>query len=351
MIQHPLTDEERWQAVISHDRDYDGAFVLAVRTTGIYCRPSCPARKPLRTNVAFYPDCATAERDGFRPCKRCTPHKQAEDAAVVERICALLDAAPDARLTLDDLAGEVHLSPTHLQRVFKRAMGISPRQYAAARRLERLKQNLQRGTSTVTEALYESGYSSSSRLYEHTHDQLGMTPSAYRRKGAGMVIQYTIVESSLGYLLVGGTEKGVCAVRLGDTPEALLAELRQSYAAAALTRDDDGLGEWVAALIRHLDGQQPHLELPLDVRATAFQQRVWQELQRIPYGETRSYSQVAAAIGHPKATRAVANACASNPVAVVVPCHRVVREDGGLGGYRWGIARKEALLDTERRMK
>ncbi len=343
----PLSDEARWQAVLASDATYDGQFVLAVHTTGIYCRPSCPARPPLRQNVRFYPDCAAAEAAGFRPCKRCSPHKQAEEASIVQRVCHYIDSHLENRLTLDELGTQAHLSPAHLQRVFKRVMGISPRQYTAARRLESLKQGLHEG-ATVTGALYEAGYSSTSRLYEGAAGQLGMSPTVYRQGGTGMKIHYTIVESALGYLLVAGTEKGICAVRLADTPEELETGLHATYPAAERISAAAGMGEWVAALVRHLDGQQPHLELPLDVRATAFQQRVWQELQRIPYGETRTYSQVAAAIGSPKAIRAVGSACANNPVAVIVPCHRVVRTDGGLGGYRWGIERKEHLLATER---
>jgi AraC family transcriptional regulator of adaptative response/methylated-DNA-[protein]-cysteine methyltransferase len=345
---HSLSAETCWQAVLASDRAYDGRFVLAVRTTGIYCRPSCPARPPLRQNVTFYPDCAAAEAAGFRPCKRCSPHKQAEEAAVVQRVCGYIDTHLDSRLTLDELGGQAHLSPTYLQRVFKRVMGISPRQYTAARRRDSLRQGLQDGGS-VTGALYDAGYGSISHLYEGAASPLGMSPTVYRQGGTGMEIHYTIVESALGYLLVAGTEKGICAVRLADTPDELENGLHATYPAAERIQADGSLGEWVAALVRHLDGQQPHLELPLDVRATAFQQRVWQELQRIPYGETRTYSQVAAAIGNPKAVRAVGSACANNPVAVIVPCHRVVRADGGLGGYRWGIARKERLLAVEHR--
>lgn len=345
-----LTDTDRWQAVLRRDRRYDGAFVTAVRTTRIYCRPSCPARHPHRENVTFYTCASDAERDGFRPCKRCSPNTQAFEADVVQRACAYLDERADDRVTLDDLGAAVGLSPHHLQRVFKQVMGISPRQYAEARRLERLKARLKNGSS-VTNALYDAGYGSSSRLYERAPNQLGMTPAVYRKGGEGMEIQYTIAGSPLGYLLVAATERGVCFVSLGDRPDDLEAELRADFPAASIERDDAGLGEWVNAILRHLDGQQPHLELPLDVRATAFQWRVWQALQAIPPGETRTYRQIAATIGQPTAARAVGNACATNPVSLVIPCHRAVREDGSLGGYRWGLQRKAALLEQERRAR
>lgn len=343
-----LTDTDRWQAVLRRDRHYDGAFVTAVRTTRIYCRPSCPARHPHRENVTFYACAADAERDGFRPCKRCSPNTQAFEADVAQRACAYMDDHVDDRVTLNHLGTAVGLSPHHLQRVFKRVMGISPRQYAEARRVERLKAGLKNG-GTVTDALYSAGYGSSSRLYERAPEQLGMTPAVYRKGGQGMNIHYTIADSPLGYLLVAATERGVCFVSMGDTPADLEAELRGEFPAAEPERDDDGLGEWVNAILDHLGGQQPHLELPLDVRATAFQRRVWQALQAIPIGETRTYRQIAASIGQPTAARAVGNACATNPVSLVIPCHRAVREDGSLGGYRWGLQRKAALLEQERK--
>lgn len=342
-----LSDADRWQAVLNRDARFDGAFVTAVQTTHIYCRPSCPARHPRRHHVMFYATPSEAERAGFRPCKRCSPNTQAFEAEVVERLCLFITAHADERLTLADLGAAVGLSPQHLQRVFKRALGISPRQYAEARRLERLKTQLKTGSS-VTAALYDAGYSSSSRLYERAPDQMGMTPAVYRQGGQGMTIQYTVVDCSLGCLLVAATERGVCFVSLGDAPADLETELRAEFPAADLRRDETHLNEWVQALLRHLEGQQPHLELPLDVRATAFQWRVWQALRDIPYGEARSYQQIAAAIGQPTAARAVGSACARNPVSLVIPCHRAVREDGGLGGYRWGLSRKAALLERER---
>ncbi len=267
-------------------------------------------------------------------------------AELVHALCQHIDANLEMRLTLADLGAHAGLSPHYLQRVFKRVLGITPRQYTAARRLEAFKSQVRRG-ATVTDALYSAGYSSSSRLYERSNDQLGMTPATYGKGGKGMHIHYTVVQCPLGYLLVAATARGVCAVSLGDTPNDLEAALHADYPAASITRDDEDLGEWVGALLAYLEGQEPHLDLPLDVQATAFQWRVWQVLRAIPLGETRSYSAIARAVGSPKAARAVGHACANNPVALVIPCHRAVREDGTLGGYRWGLARKAALLKQE----
>jgi AraC family transcriptional regulator, regulatory protein of adaptative response / methylated-DNA-[protein]-cysteine methyltransferase len=345
-----LDEAERWQAVMNRDSRYDGRFVLGVRSTGIYCRPSCPARKPKLSNVVFYAAPEEAERAGFRACKRCQPNEQAFEAEVIQRVCAYIDQHLDDRITLADLGNFANLSPNHLQRVFKHVMGISPRQYIEARRIDQLKNRLKSG-DTVTQALYEAGYSSSSRLYERSNDQLGMTPAAYRKGAKGMNIRYTVTECPLGYILVAAAERGICAVSLGDSPEYLEAELRADYPAAEITQDDSSLGEWVNMLLDHINGEQPHLELPLDVRATAFQWRVWQELRAIPIGETRSYGQIAVAIGSPKAARAVGSACANNPISLVIPCHRAVREDGSMGGYRWGLERKKRILETERNAK
>ncbi len=265
---------------------------------------------------------------------------------LVERTCRLIDAHLDEPLTLDDLGTAVEVSPAHLQRVFKRLMGISPKQYLAARRLDRFKNHLKED-ATVTTALYEAGYGSASRVYEHATDRLGMTPGTYRAGGPATAIRYTLTDCPLGRLLLAGTERGVCAVYLGDEDDALEAELGREFPAAARSRDDDGLSGWAEAVRSQLEGE-PHAELPLDVRATAFQWRVWQELRRIPRGQTRTYREVAEALGQPTAARAVARACATNPVSVVIPCHRVVRGDGGLGGYRWGLARKMKLLENEK---
>jgi AraC family transcriptional regulator of adaptative response/methylated-DNA-[protein]-cysteine methyltransferase len=345
-----MTDEERWRAVEVRDAAFDGAFVYAVGSTGVYCRPSCPSRRPHRRHVAFFGLPEAAERAGFRACLRCRPRQaRARDGRIeaVRSACRFIEERDDGPPTLAALAAHVGLSPHHLQRTFKRIVGVTPRQYADARRLDRLKARLRAGDQ-VAGALYEVGYGSSSRLYERAPSQLGMTPATYRRGGKGARIGYSIVAGPLGRLLVAATARGVCAVYLGADDGALEAALRREYPAAEIARDDAGLGRWVGALGEHLDGRRPDLDLPVDVRATAFQRQVWEALQAIPYGATRSYGEVARAIGRPTAARAVARACATNPVAVVVPCHRVVAADGGLGGYRWGVKRKRALLAKER---
>lgn len=339
-------DETCWQAVVTRDRHYDGRFVTAVRSTHIYCRPSCPARTPLRENVEFYHHPEDAEAAGFRPCKRCSPNTQAYEAEITERVCRYIDTHVDERLKLDDLGAMVALSPQHLQRVFKRALGISPREYLDARRMEHLKGRLKAGES-VTNALYDAGYGSTSRLYERAPGALGMTPADYRNGAKGLSIRYALAQSSLGYVLVATTARGICAVMLGDTPELATEALHRDFPAAHIESDSGELAQPLAMVLHVLEGQQPHLELPLDIRGTAFQQRVWQELRSIPTGETRSYSQIAAAIGQPEATRAVARACATNHIAVIIPCHRVVRQDGEMGGYKWGLQRKAELLRRE----
>jgi AraC family transcriptional regulator of adaptative response/methylated-DNA-[protein]-cysteine methyltransferase len=345
--------EELWQAVQSRDAGFDGAFVFAVRSTGIYCRPSCPARRPRREQVIFFSLPEAAKQAGFRACRRCHPEKaNAGDPQVelAQRVCryieAHLDDSLEEPLTLAVLGAQMGVSQYHLQRVFKRIMGITPRQYAEACRLGQLKTRLKGGES-VTSAMYNVGYGSSSRLYERAPAQLGMTPATYRRGGRGMHINYTVVNCPLGRLLVAATERGICAVSLGDSDATLEAVLLSEYPAAEIRRDSRVLDEWVDILLRHLSGQQPHLDLPLDIQATAFQWRVWEELRAIPYGRTRSYSEIARAMGRPTAVRAVARACATNPVALVIPCHRVVREDNAFGGYRWGLERKRALLAQE----
>jgi AraC family transcriptional regulator of adaptative response/methylated-DNA-[protein]-cysteine methyltransferase len=344
-----LAEEAQWHGVLGKDSHFDGVFVYAVRSTGVYCRPSCPSRKPAREQVVFFPIPELAEAEGFRPCKRCEPHQAAAPDPQLEMVretCRILQESPEPSPTLSQLGHQVGCSPYHLQRVFKRITGLTPRQYADAHRWKNLKANLKNGHS-VTHALYEAGYGSSSRLYESASSELGMTPGDYRRGGTGLSITYTVLVSPLGWVLIAATQRGVCAVSLGDHEEALVEELRGEFPQAEIKRDDQGLGKWAYEVVEHLTNRVPGMEVPLDIRATAFQRLVWEELQRVPRGETRSYSQIARAIGRPTAARAVAQACSKNPVAVIIPCHRVLREDGGLGGYRWGLSRKQALLNQE----
>jgi AraC family transcriptional regulator, regulatory protein of adaptative response / methylated-DNA-[protein]-cysteine methyltransferase len=337
-----------WNAVLRRDATYDGQFVYGVRSTGIFCRPTCPSKRPEPKQVAFFSLPQAAQRAGFRPCRRCAPLEKTGNphTAVVREVCRLIEEQGEETPTLQTLAVQVGLSPHYLQRVFKRTTGITPRQYADARRLDQFKTALKSGDS-VTTALYDAGYGSSSRLYEQTPRQLGMTPTTYQRGGLGMRIAYTIVDSQLGRVLVAATDKGICAVYLGDSDDFLVASLKQEFSRAELTNEGSKLTEWVSAIVSHLAGNQPQLDLPLDVKATTFQRRVWEQLQAIPYGSTRSYGEIARVLGQPSATRAVARACATNPASVVIPCHRVVREDGQLAGYRWGLKRKRALLDQE----
>ncbi|MBI1777646.1 MAG: bifunctional DNA-binding transcriptional regulator/O6-methylguanine-DNA methyltransferase Ada [Proteobacteria bacterium] len=345
-----VIDTGFWQAVQDRDAGADGRFVFAVTTTGIYCRPSCPSRHPRWENVRFFPLPQAAERAGFRACKRCRPNEASPTDRRLARIakaCRVLDEA-DEPMTLAALGRKVGIAPHHLQRLFTRVVGVSPRAYWDARRLRRLKGELRAGES-VTSALYGAGYGSSSRLYEKSGASLGMTPARYRQGGAGERVTYAIVASQLGRLLVAATARGVAMVALGESDRRLEAELAAELPGALLARDDSGLGAWVGPLVKHLAGKLPHLDLPVDVRATAFQRQVWEALRTIPTGTTTTYRDLARQIGQPSAARAVARACATNPVAVVVPCHRVVRGDGALGGYRWGMERKQALLEREKR--
>jgi AraC family transcriptional regulator of adaptative response/methylated-DNA-[protein]-cysteine methyltransferase len=344
-----MSDELLWQAVMTRDARFDGQFVFAVSSTKVYCRPSCPSRRPHRERVSFFDLPDAAEKAGYRACLRCQPRSGGVDPQLelVQRVCRLLDSASESEtMKLTELAAQVGVSAFHLQRTFKRVMGISPRQYLAARRFGNFKQLVRDGES-VTSALYDSGFNSSSRLYEHTADELGMTPATYGRGGRGVKIDYTIVASPLGQLLVAVTERGICAVRMGDTDVELEKDLRAEFPAAAIQRADDSLHEPVQKILDHLTHSEPHLDLPLDIRATAFQRQVWEKLRAIPYGETVSYGEIAKALGKPGAVRAVGRACATNPVALVIPCHRVVREDKSLGGYRWGLERKQKLLELE----
>jgi len=361
MIEQPMEptmdEQAMWRAVEARDASADGAFVFGVTSTGIFCRPGCAARRPKRENVRFFPAPSDAEGAGFRACLRCKPAEaQAADPqlARVRKTCRLIETALDEgaeRLpTLEELAAAVGGSPHHLQRTFKKATGVSPAQYADSRRLARLKRRLKDGEE-VTHALYDAGYGASSRLYERAPGQLGMTPATYARGGRGARIAWAAADSALGRLMVAATEKGGCFVCLGHADGALLDELRREFPDAELAADEAVLAPWLRRSLAYLDGRAPHLDLPLDVRATAFQRRVWEELMRIPSGETRTYTRLAAdLLGNPAARRAVARACATNPVSLAIPCHRVLREDGGLGGYRWGLHRKQALIEAERRM-
>jgi len=345
-----VEENSYWRGVLERDRRLDGAFVFAVRSTGIYCRPSCPSRRPARKQVTFFPLPEAAERAGFRPCRRCRPRDTRASnpqAELVRRVCERIDSNSEEPLSLQALSALAGTSPFHLQRTFKRLMGISPREYADARRMHRFKAHLREGKE-LTDAMYEAGYGSSSRLYERAASQLGMTPATYRKGGRRMSIGYTVANCPLGRVLVAATERGVCMVSLGDADAVLEAALVSEYPNAEIHRDAPELAKWVKAILSNLNGHERRLDLPLDVEATAFQRRVWQELRRIPYGRTRSYTEVARAIGRPRAVRAVARACATNPVSIVVPCHRVVREDGNLAGYRWGLTRKAALIEAER---
>ena len=336
--------------MLARDRRYDGDFVYAVRSTGIYCRPSCPSRRPRRTLVRFFPIPEAAEAAGFRACRRCHPGRlQPHDPAValVRDVCRAIDAQPDGPADLAGLGRLVGRSPHQVLRAFRRVLGVSPREYRDARRVGRLKSSLKE-MPHVSPAIYEAGFGSSSRVYERAAGTLGMTPATYARGGRGATITYSVVPSPLGSLLVAATERGICRIALGDSAAALERDLRREFPAARIALDTGRLKGWVETILEHLAGNEPHLDLPLDIRATAFQQKVWTALRKIPYGSTRSYQAVARSIGRPTATRAVARACATNPVALVIPCHRVVREDGQPGGYRWGAERKDALLQREK---
>ena len=336
-----------WQASLSRDARADGTFVLGVRSTHIYCRPSCPARRPLRRNVVFFRTGEEAEKQGFRACRRCKPNEIAGPVALVKAASRQLAESREDTVRFGELATKLGSTPATLRRAFLQVTGLRPRELVEALRLERFKKMLRDGKS-ITEALYETGYGSSSRVYERSNAQLGMTPATYQKGGKGMKIGYSIAKSPLGKVLVAATDRGVSAVYLGDAERKLVQELRDEYPRAEISPAADSFERWVKEIVQRVEGQPPRIELPLDLQATAFQRRVWQELQQIPRGATRTYSQVARALGNPKAVRAVARACATNPVSVVVPCHRVVREDGHLAGYRWGLSRKEQLLAQER---
>jgi len=344
-----ITDENRWRAVVARDRSKDGQFVFAVSSTKIYCRPSCPSRRPTRERVAFFVLPEAAEQAGYRACKRCKPQRaEVSDPQVVmvQRVCRYIRQNQINALDLSELARHANVSVFHLQRTFKSIIGVSPRQYAAAVRFSELKSKLREGES-VTYALYDAGLNSSRRLYEQSNDELGMTPATYGRGGRGAKIVFTTAGSSLGRLLVALTERGVCAVKIGEHDEEMEEELRREFFAAEIDRVDSTLQKTVEDVLNLIENKTPHPNLPLDIRATAFQRQVWEKLKSIPYGQTMSYAEVAKAIGNPGAVRAVGRACGSNPVALVIPCHRVVREDKSLGGYRWGLERKKKILERE----
>ncbi|MGQ0601400.1 MAG: bifunctional DNA-binding transcriptional regulator/O6-methylguanine-DNA methyltransferase Ada [Anaerolineales bacterium] len=346
------TTDHLWQASLNRDTRYDGQFVMAVRTTHIYCKPSCAARMPKRENVEFFNTPEQAEIAGYRACKRCHPDKLSAPEAnleLIQHVIRTLEERVDDTPTLAELAAQFHLSPYHLQRTFKRIVGVTPKQYALGLRVQRFKQGLKDG-QRVTEAALDSGFNGNAHMYVQASAQMGMTPKMYQRGAPAIEIAYAIVASPLGHLLVAATEKGVCSVKLGDNKRALEAELRHEFASATIVAEHSQLRAWADAIVEYLRGAQPHLDLPTDVRATAFQRRVWDALRDIPLGATRSYTEVAKAIGQPTAARAVARACATNPTALVVPCHRVVGEDGKLHGYRWGAERKRKLLAQEKRL-
>jgi AraC family transcriptional regulator, regulatory protein of adaptative response / methylated-DNA-[protein]-cysteine methyltransferase len=341
-------DDDRWAAVVGRDRSADGTFFYSVQTTGVYCRPSCPARLARRRNVRFHPTAADAEGAGFRPCKRCRPTEPTlaeQHAAVVAKACRLLATAEDTP-NLDALADAVGMSRFHFHRVFKSVAGVTPGAYAASLRAQRIRDALPR-TGTVTEAIYGSGFNSNGRFYATSPDVLGMTPTDFRSGGPGASIRFAVGECSLGTILVAATEKGVCAILLGDDPEVLVRDLQDRFPRAQLRGGDAAFEDLVARVVGFVEAPALGLDLPLDLRGTAFQQRVWQALRDTRAGTTTTYTDIAVRIGSPRAVRAVAQACASNPIAVAIPCHRVVRTDGALSGYRWGVERKRMLLDRE----
>ena len=343
--------DERWQAIRNNDPAYEVAFTFGVKTTGVYCRTTCRGAPVLRKNVEFFDEIAQARAAGYRACKRCRPDEggpHSRAVTVVTQACGLIDASPDELLTVAALARAAGVTDHALRRSFELVLGITPRQYAEQRRLERFKDGVRNGHD-VTSALYESGFGSPSRLYESSDAHLGMTPGQYRRGGAGASITYAIAGTPLGRLLVAATDNGICRISLADNDATLETMLSSEFPHATLNRDDDRLSSWIAIVAGIVCGETPDTEnnLPLDVQGTAFQRRVWEALRRIPRGETRTYSQIAEHIGQPTATRAVANACAKNPTPLVVPCHRVVRSDGTLGGYALGPARKQKLLEQE----
>ena len=343
-----IRDDPRWAAVLARDKSADGRFVYSVRTTGVYCRPSCAARRARPENVSFHASCADAERAGFRPCRRCNPNGTAPDEQVISRIaaaCRFIENAEE-KPTLQQLSQHTGWSAYHFQRVFKASTGLTPAEYAAAQRGKRVCTTLQQ-QRTVTDAIYTAGYGSNSRFYETSTELLGMTPSDYRAGGAGTRIGFAVGKCSLGSILVARSEQGICAILLGDDPNALTRDLQARFPLASIKRGNPDFERLIGSVIALVESPRRSLELPLDIRGTAFQRLVWQALRKIPAGSTASYSDIAKQMGSPKLARAVAQACAANPLAVAIPCHRVVGKDGSLAGYRWGLERKRILLDRE----
>jgi AraC family transcriptional regulator, regulatory protein of adaptative response / methylated-DNA-[protein]-cysteine methyltransferase len=340
-----------WQAILERDARFDGVVYYGVHSTGIYCKPSCPSRKPKAANVQLFFDPDEAERAGFRACLRCHPKeggKTNEQVEIVREICRYIEKNIEGSLTLRELGWKAGFDPTHLQKLFKRLTGVTPRQYIEARRLSAFKLELRVNRRDVTNATYEVGYGSSSRVYERAAEHIGMTPATYRKGAPGVHISYAIGDCSLGRILLATTDKGVCSVKIGDSDSMLLKEFYAEFHNAIVKRDQNSLGEWLRALISEVEGKGHPLSLPIDIQLTTFQRRVYEALRRIPRGETRSYSQLAIELGNPKGCRAVARACATNPVAILIPCHRVIGTSGSLTGYRWGLERKKELLEKEK---
>jgi AraC family transcriptional regulator of adaptative response/methylated-DNA-[protein]-cysteine methyltransferase len=339
--------DQQWQQVLARDAHSDGKFVYAVRSTGIYCRPTCPSRRPRRDNVDFFAQPSAAEKAGFRACRRCQPNTVHPQKDIVQAACKFIDAHLDERVTLAAMSKRLGFSPFYLQRLFKKVLGISPQQYQSTQRLASFKSNLKR-SGKVSDAIYEAGYGSSSRLYENVTQKLGMTPCSYLNHGKGAKISYTVFDTPLGKVLLAATEKGVCSIQFGNNSSSLETALHNEFSAAEIMRDDSALAGLSNTLVRYIEGRELSLNFPLDIQATAFQRLVWTALRNVPRGKTQSYADIARQIGKPHSHRAVARACASNPVALAVPCHRVIHSDGRSDGYRWGNKRKSALLKAER---
>jgi AraC family transcriptional regulator, regulatory protein of adaptative response / methylated-DNA-[protein]-cysteine methyltransferase len=345
-------DDTRWDGVLRKDASMDGRYLFAVKTTGIYCRPSCPSRAPKRANVRFYDSAEAARKDGFRACLRCAPDglsKREQQTQAILQACRSIEASEE-RVGLNDLAAQVGLSPHHFHRIFKDVTGVTPHDYYKAHQIAQIGRSIQQ-TDSVTEAIYDAGFSSSGRFYENTNAMLGMTPKAYKAGGAGEAIRAAVRSCALGLVLVAATQRGICTVEFGDDANELMQCLVKRFPHAQVLQEDAQFGAWLSKLLAYIHLPHKALDLPLDVRGTVFQQQVWKALQDIPLGHTLSYSEVAQRIGKPKAVRAVATACASNVLAIAIPCHRVVRSNGELSGYRWGVERKRSLLDAESQAK